>query len=155
VTWAGLRAVIADLIELLAGATPSPATTTVVALASMGVPALALLWGFLKMIKKIAIPNLVDAYTRLQHVRGRNEAQTTVAAALAERGSPDDLIRGLEVLRQVSPMDAPGSGLFIGDQPNAAIPTPRSSTPRREHRRVVIVNPGPLVDHTPSGEGTT
>jgi hypothetical protein len=151
VTWTSLRAFITDLIGLLPEATPSPVTTAVVTLAC----ALALLWGVMKLLKKIANRGLVDAYTRLQHVRGRNEAQNAVATALAERGTPADLIRGLEVLRQVSPMDAPGSGLFVGDQPNASIPAPRKSTPHHGHRRVVIVNPGPLPERTPSGGGTT
>jgi hypothetical protein len=135
VTAAGLRVMISDLIVLLSGATSSPTAVTIVTLAGVGGGAL---WGVIMLLRKFAIPGLVDACARLQHVRGRNQARTKVANALAERGTPADLIRGLEVLGQVSPMDAPDASVYVGEA--ASIPGPWSSGTDGE-RRVVIVHP--------------
>jgi hypothetical protein len=119
----GLSGIVTDLVALVFG-TPLPPTA--VTAVGGGLASATILWGFIKLMKKIAIPSMLDAYARIEHVRGRNRAQGKIANALAERGSPSDLIQGLSVLGRTSPMDAPGASLYVGGPPTAVIPDPRS-----------------------------
>jgi hypothetical protein len=120
----GLRALLIDLIQLL-NVTPTPAAVTVVATAGFTSCALAL-WGIFKLFKKVISQGLLDAFGRIQHIRGRNRAQEKIVDALAQCGTADELLQGLEMIGRVSPLDAPDASVYVGRPPTAVIPTPRA-----------------------------
>jgi hypothetical protein len=97
-----------------------------------------------------SVCGLLDSYTRLQHVRGRNEAQANVAAALARRRSPGELLHGLSVLGQISPMDAPNASLY-GQAAERWDPQPTDRNGQQRPAAGIIVSraPDPDADYPP------
>lgn len=133
-------AALLELVTMLSQHLPYPiAVTVTVASGALGV-ALAL-WGFLMLLAKITTSERLDALARLLHVRGRTRAENTLADALAGRGSPAQIIQGMEVLRVPSPLEAPGANLYIGDPEVVAVPAPRPADSVSPPRVVVHRSP--------------
>jgi hypothetical protein len=104
----------------------------------------------MSVIKKIAPhgTGMIDAAARYTNTRGRNRSRDKLCAAIADKGTAQQMLQALREINQISPMDAPDSSIYLGTPPHASIPAQRA--PSLPEASVVII-PGQAQ---PRGERT-
>lgn len=90
----------------------------------------------------------IDAAARFNQTRGRNHASATLSAALAEKGTAQEILQGLREIHRISPMDAPNSSLCLCIGPGAG-PPPADSEPSAEGVSWLLVR-----DHVVGGRAS-
>jgi hypothetical protein len=97
----------------------------------------------MSLIKKIAPvgAGMIDAAARYSNTRGRNRSRNKLCAAVADKGSPQDMLQALQEINQVSPMDAPESNMYLGTQPYAAVPAHRATPLSEAAEATVVITP--------------
>ncbi|MEU4377004.1 hypothetical protein [Pseudonocardia alni] len=136
-TGTGLRAALTELLSALSQMLPGqPPIVVVIVVGAVGLTVIVA--AIVMLGRRLIRASVIDAATRREHVRGRASANDTLTEALAQHGSPDHLLKALETLNRPTPLDAPGSSLYVGPQHAAAIPHQRPG----RHR---------IIDHHRSG----
>lgn len=124
-----------QFLAALAGADRVPLGVLLGAVALIATTGAITVWIFMRPVvtvfKNLAPfgAKMIDAVARYSNTRGRNRSRDALCTAIADKGSPQDMLQALQEISRVSPMDAPGASIYQGPRPDPTVPASRPPAP--------------------------